>query len=101
MTKFYQFVRQIHRLLVLVILTFILAMSLTGAALKYSTTTLKIFPNLDITRVRYFHNQVSPYFTVILGLMALTGLGMYILPPLIRRRAQLQPIKNPTSTNQR
>ncbi|MFH0828947.1 MAG: hypothetical protein V1907_02090 [Candidatus Kerfeldbacteria bacterium] len=90
MTKLYQFVRSVHRLLVMVIVVMIVSMALTGSALKYTTMTLKLFPKLDLVQLRYVHNQLSPYFTGALGLMALTGLGMYILPPLIRRRARRQ-----------
>jgi len=99
MTKFYQFVRTIHRLLVLVILTMVLGMSLTGLALKYSATTLKLFSRIDLARVRYVHNQLSPYFTGVLGLMALSGLGMYILPPLIGRRARARQKETQTVVN--
>lgn len=88
MAKLFKFVRIVHRLLVLVVTTLVLTMSLTGMSLKYTTTTLRLFPALDIAQLRYVHNQLTPYLSAVLIIMALSGLGMYILPPLMRRRAR-------------
>ena len=87
MTRLYEFVRTVHRLFVLVAATLAIAMSLTGMSMKYSTTALRLFPNLNLAQLRYVHNQLTPYTGIVLIVMALSGLCMYILPPLIRRRA--------------
>ncbi len=92
MARLYKLFRMVHRLLVVVVTALVLTMSLTGMALKYTTTTLKLFPALDIAQLRYVHNQLTPYISIVLIIMALSGLGMYLLPPMIRRRVRKQSV---------
>lgn len=56
-----------------------LIMAGTGLLLKY-TSWANNLPFLDLGMMRYIHNNLSVLFTVVLGLMALTGLVMYLYP---------------------
>ncbi|MFA5831466.1 MAG: hypothetical protein WC878_06570 [Candidatus Paceibacterota bacterium] len=84
MTKLYLYSKKVHRVLVLVITAMILIMAGTGTMLEYSVS----FFGLDLGLVRYVHNKLSIYFTVVLVLMMITGLYMYIFPVLNRHKKQ-------------
>jgi|WetSurMetagenome_2_1015567.scaffolds.fasta_scaffold37239_2 hypothetical protein len=70
--------RKIHRLLVLVISVATLLMAFTGLLLKYPRIT-NILP-FDLVTIRNLHNVASPFFTIILVLMMISGLVMYFYP---------------------
>lgn len=92
MTKLYLWARKIHRLLVLVVLTLTLIMTITGTIMKYSSFFSKNAPWLDQGLARYLHNQLSPFFAVVLFFMALTGLYMFCFPYLVKQK--LNPPEN-------
>lgn len=79
--------KKIHKLLLLVIVTLGLIMMITGTMLKYTFIHTKLFSFIDLGYVRYLHNNLSTFFSLALGLMMLTGLGMYFLPTLMRKNA--------------
>lgn len=90
MSKLFLWCKKIHRLLVLIIVASTLIMAATGILMKYQ---------LDATgQIRYVHNQMSIIFTVLLSVMAATGLFMYFFPLLIKRKNNPKPnIENPHS----
>ncbi len=59
----------------------IFLMAGTGTALKYPTYAVKI-PFVDIDRFRMLHNNMSPFFSISLFVMMLTGVYMYVFPLL-------------------
>lgn len=75
----YLLAKKIHRMLVFVIIVVGFTMSLTGILLKYSFLATK-FDFIDLGQVRYLHNNLSPFFSVVLILMILTGIVMYLFP---------------------
>ena len=81
MTKLYILSRQIHRLLVFVMTALLMVMALTGLVLKYTFIADKL-SFINVGYIRYLHNNMSPYFTVVLCLMLMSGLYMYIFPLL-------------------
>lgn len=78
--------RKVHRVLVLVISVSTLLMTITGLILKYPRIS-NVVP-LDPITMRSLHNVASPYFGVLLSLMAITGLVMYFYPIYIKRKQQ-------------
>ena len=84
MIKLYVLSKQIHRLLVFAITILLVVMSFTGILLKYSFIADK-FSFIDSGYIRYLHNSVSPYFSIVLFLMLITGLYMYLFPILRKR----------------
>jgi hypothetical protein len=82
--------KKIHRMLVIIISFLTLAMTSTGFALKYPTRAL-FNPGLT----RFLHNQLSLIFTLVLILMACSGLLMYLYPLLIKRPKPASPPKIP------
>jgi hypothetical protein len=84
MIKLYLYSKKVHRVLVLIITAMTLVMAGTGIMLEYSVS----FFGLDLGLVRYLHNKLSVYFTVVLALMLITGLHMYVFPVLNRHKKQ-------------
>ncbi len=82
MTKLYLLAKKIHRFLVLIITAITVIMAWTGVMIKYSWTPF----GASLAKARYIHNQLSVIFTLTLLLMAVTGIAMYLLPYLIKRR---------------
>ncbi|MDO8610702.1 MAG: hypothetical protein Q7R95_09220 [bacterium] len=79
MTKLYLLSRKIHRILVVIITLLTLLMAGTGLLLKYTFIAASIgITNLSL--LRSLHNNLSPFFTIALILMILTGLCMYLFP---------------------
>jgi cytochrome b subunit of formate dehydrogenase len=76
-TKVYLFAKKIHRLLVIIILTTGIVMAVTGLFM-YSGNYL----SWDPLMVRILHHQLSIIFTLVLGLMGLTGSYLFIFPYL-------------------
>jgi hypothetical protein len=75
--------RKIHRVFVLVITTLSVLMAVTGIFIKYSS--IANFFNLDQSLLRYIHNELSPFFTFTLLLMAATGIYLYLFPYLKKK----------------
>lgn len=84
MIKYLQIAKKIHRVLVLATIVLSVVMGLSGILLKYSTIAL-VLPFVDLGSVRYIHNQISPFLTVVLLIMATTGGLMYLAPWLTKR----------------
>lgn len=66
----------------------IFLMAGTGTALKYPNFAVKI-PSVDIDSVRMLHNNMSPFFSISLFVMMLTGVYMYVFP-LLRSKQNMQ-----------
>ncbi len=84
MQKLYIFAKQIHRLLVIAITGLGAVMALTGFILKYPG--LLGVGNLGL--VRFVHSTMSTAFGIVLVFMVLTGLVMYLVPWVQKRRAR-------------
>jgi hypothetical protein len=56
----------------------------TGILLKYYD--LATFFNINLYQVRVLHREVSGWFVVVLSVMMLTGLVMYLVPEILKRR---------------
>jgi len=83
MTKYYLFAKKVHRILVLIITVISLLMALTGSILKYPILSFNLF---DLNLIRYLHNQLSPFFGIVLTFMIITGIWMYFYPELQKRK---------------
>lgn len=83
MNKLYLYAKTIHRSLVIliVIATFIMA----GSGMILKNPKLGQALNMDLSLVRYLHNNFSVVFTILLLLMILSGVVMYIFPLLKKR----------------
>lgn len=84
MTNLYILSRKIHRILVIIITFLTVLMAGTGTVLKYSFVAAKL-TFIDLGLIRYIHNQISPFFTITLVFMMLTGIFMYIFPLLKKK----------------
>lgn len=84
MIKLYLFSKSLHRLAMFALIILTILMGITGLYLKYSWLN-KLLP-FDLTLLRYIHNEMSPYFTVALTVMMITGIVMYVFPLLRRGR---------------
>lgn len=85
MTKIYLYARTIHRFLVMIISFLTLIMAGTGLILRQAREGKNLPNSIDVNLARYIHNQLSVLFTVVLILMALSGIIMYIYP-LIKKK---------------
>lgn len=88
MKKLYLISKQIHRLLVIMITGLGAAMAGTGIMLKYPVTSAGLLPGLSLGLVRFIHSTLSTAFSVVLVLMIATGLVMYVIPWIQKRRSQ-------------
>ncbi len=88
--------KKIHRILVLIIITLGLFMIATGTLLKFSAFSTKYFSFFDLGLIRYLHNQISIYFSIILLLMIFSGSWMYVYSWL-KGRNKNQPPQDKTS----
>jgi uncharacterized membrane protein YozB (DUF420 family) len=77
MIKYFLISKKIHRFLVVIVTSLILIMAFTGLFLKYPYVS-SVFYFLDLGMIRYVHNQLSPWLTVFLLLMMITGVIMYL-----------------------
>ena len=73
--------------MVLVITFLTLVMAVSGLLLKYTFFATKYLKFLDLGLVRYIHNSLSPFFTAVLALMAVSGLYMYFYLLAQQRKA--------------
>ncbi len=65
-----------------IILTMV--MSVTGTVLKFPEMQNAV---LEVGLMRFIHNSISPFFSLCLFVMIVTGLVMYLVP-LLRRKTQ-------------
>ncbi len=82
MIKLYLLAKKIHRFLVLIITAIMAIIIWTGMMMKYSWAPF----GMNLAKARYVHNQLSVIFTIVLALMAITGVAMYLVPFLIKRK---------------
>ncbi len=87
-TNSFLIAKKIHRILVLIIMVLGLTMAVTGTLLKYTWITTDYLTSVDLVQVRSLHSALSTYFGIVLVLMILTGLWMYLYPPLKRTFAK-------------
>lgn len=87
--KLYLLAKKIHRYLVIIIVFLTMLMATTGGIMKYSSF-FSDFNFIYLGLVRYLHNQMSPFFSVVLFLMGITGLVMYFYPAVIARKRKKQ-----------
>lgn len=76
--------------MVLIIMLLGLIMTTTGALLKFPKVATGYLTFIDLSQVRYLHNQLSTYFGIILFLMLLTGAWMYFYPTWRERKNRRQ-----------
>jgi hypothetical protein len=88
MQKLYLFAKQVHRILVLIITGLGAAMAITGLALKYPDTAVSMAGSVNFGLVRFIHSNLSTVFAIVLLLMMCTGLVLYVVPMLQKRRAR-------------
>lgn len=99
MTQTYTLARKIHRLFMFIILALSLLMGGTGIVLKFPSITTNYLTFIDLAQARYLHNQLSTYFSIILFLMALTGLWMYIYPAIQKQKRDHKNSQHPKDIN--
>jgi hypothetical protein len=66
-------------MMVLIITALVLVMAGTGTMLKFGS-----FGLADLGMVRYIHNNLSPFLTLVLVVMIVTGGAMYLTPWLVK-----------------
>jgi hypothetical protein len=72
--------RKVHRFLVLIITVLGTVMAATGLTMHEAGEENNLFPFFDLNLAEKIHNTLSVYFTLVLGLMILTGLFLYLFP---------------------
>jgi hypothetical protein len=80
----YLFFRKMHRLLVLVTAFSTLVMAISGIFLKFSGLAKAL--SLNLSSIRFIHNIASPFYTILLMLMMISGVVMYFYP-IIKRKS--------------
>ena len=73
----YRWVRLIHRYLVVIVVILGVAMMVTGYTMHEKT-----YFGMDPVLMRYVHNSVSTVFSIILGMMMITGSYLFLFPYL-------------------
>jgi len=87
LAKLYQWAKTLHRTALFGMVGLGLVMGFTGSLLKFTKLTVLI-PGINVSFIRYLHNEFSPFFSVFLGLMILSGLYMYWYPWYTQKQAQ-------------
>jgi len=90
MTNTFVFMKKVHRYLVLGILVLGLAMAITGLLLKFPVIAADYLTFVDQEYIRFLHNNLSTYFSVVFVLMIFTGIWMYFYPDWVARRQRRQ-----------
>ena len=83
LTQLFKWSRTVHRVFLFPVTALYILMTITGLALKYSAVSRWL--KIDEGLARYIHNQLSPYFAIVLGVMVITGWFLYLYPFLARR----------------
>ncbi len=94
MTNTFVFMKKVHRYLVLGILVLGLAMGITGLLLKFPKIAADYLTFIDLGYIRFLHNNLSTYFSVVFFIMMLTGIWMYLYPGWVARRQRRQTERN-------
>lgn len=87
MNKAYLWSKKIHRWAMWLMMFFGGLMTVTGVTLKYWGGLTDFGDNFKI--VRQWHRDVSVWFVAVMGIMAVTGVIMYVYPMIIRRKRSL------------
>ncbi len=80
-TQLYLFCKKIHRLLVILMIVLGSIMAGTGYMMHEGVYIL-----VSAIQIRFFHNNLSILFSIILGIMSLTGLYLFLFPYLKVKR---------------
>jgi hypothetical protein len=83
--------KQVHRFLALIILVLGLLMIVTGLLMKYTVFVASNLNFISLSFVRYLHNNLSTYFSVVLFIMIITGAWMYFYPGWLARKQRQTP----------
>ncbi len=86
LAKLFTWSKTIHRQSMWGMIILGLTMGITGSMLKYPIASSSI-PGVSLRLVRYLHNQVSPFFGLLLFVMMVTGIYMYWFPWYTKRQA--------------
>lgn len=86
MINTFVFMKKVHRYLVLGILILGLGMGITGLLLKFPKIAADYLTFIDVGYIRFLHNNLSTYFSVVFFIMMLTGIWMYFYPGWVARR---------------
>jgi hypothetical protein len=86
--KLFLFCKKIHRYLVFIILITGLCMMASGLCM-YFNTYFFFRPGA----IRSLHNNLSLLFTIVLGLMSLTGFYLFLFPYLPVKKAPPTPLQ--------
>jgi len=89
--QFYLWSKKTHRILVLLILILGIIMISTGYMMHEGVYIL-----LPPIQIRFLHDSFSILFSVILGIMALTGTYLFLFPYLPVKKQM--PLQNPPKT---
>jgi uncharacterized membrane protein len=87
MIKLLLLAKKVHRLFVMFTSVIIIVMASTGLILK-EPEWFNNFSFIDFGLIRYLHNKMSPYLTIVLLVMMLTGLILYFVPKILTRKRQ-------------
>ena len=88
--------RQLHRLSLFATVTLMGVLALTGALLKFRVLLVMTDFNRDF--IREIHGDMALVFCVAFGVMALTGLWMYVFPQLPKSPTPPSPPTTPQPT---
>src|SRR3989344_3720713 len=94
LTKMNNWVRFIHRSMVLVISSSSVIMAGTGLMMKYPIESARLFPFIREGTARYVHNQLAVIFGISLFVMAATGIFMYVYPLVLKNVYKLSTKKS-------
>lgn len=79
--------RKIHRWSLGFVIVLGLVQLVTGLAMKYPG----VFPFVNQSGSRLLHVQTATYFAVAFGIQMLTGIIMYVIPFILKRRGKSRP----------
>lgn len=85
LVKLFQWAKTLHRTALFGMVILSLLMGATGSIMRFPVTADRLLnPNFQL--VRSLHSQLSPYFSIFLILMMLSGLYMYFFPWYTKRQ---------------
>lgn|SRR3989338_10284829 len=90
MSSLYLLCKKVHRITMFVAVVLILIMTFTGTFMKFPFL-IKYADFLNIIQLRQLHNAFSPYFSLTILIMLLTGVFMYLYPFLTKKENSTKP----------
>lgn len=84
MSSLYLLSKKIHRITMFIAVVLILLMTFTGTFMKFPFL-LKYVGFLNVIQLRQLHSTFSPYFSLTILVMLVTGVFMYLYPYLIKK----------------